>query len=164
MKRKSSWCPFETYYMYDYQFWIFINTHYHTTFVLVVKSTEIHKTVPLYSDSCYTKKKKKWNELQNNKTNKIICTPSENSDQRGHRPSLIRVFAVHLKKSWVLRALPAECIQRRLCRCAGWSEFLLGAHTLVVLQLKCTCHLNCCCKLLIWATSWENLSLEFSTR
>ena len=30
------------------------------------------------------------------------CAPSEDSDQPGHPPSLIRVFAVCMKKSWVL--------------------------------------------------------------
>ena len=30
------------------------------------------------------------------------CAPSEDSDQPGHPPSLIRVFAVHMKKAWVL--------------------------------------------------------------
>ena len=28
------------------------------------------------------------------KTNKVACAPSEDSDQPGHPPSLIRVFAV----------------------------------------------------------------------
>ena len=31
------------------------------------------------------------------------CAPSEDSDQPGHPPSLIRVFAVRMKKAWVLR-------------------------------------------------------------
>ena len=30
------------------------------------------------------------------------CVPSEDSDQPGHPPSLIRVFAVRMKKAWVL--------------------------------------------------------------
>ena len=30
------------------------------------------------------------------------CVPSEDSVQPGHLPSLIRVFAVHMKKAWVL--------------------------------------------------------------
>ena len=30
------------------------------------------------------------------------CAPSEDSDQPGHPPSLIRVFAVRMKKAWVL--------------------------------------------------------------
>ena len=33
-------------------------------------------------------------ELPHHKTNKMICVPSEDSDQPGHPPSLIRVFAV----------------------------------------------------------------------
>ena len=36
------------------------------------------------------------------KTNKEACAPSEDSDQPGHPPSLIRVFAVRIKKAWVL--------------------------------------------------------------
>ena len=29
------------------------------------------------------------------KTNKMVCAPTEDSDQPGHPPSLIGVFAVH---------------------------------------------------------------------
>ena len=36
------------------------------------------------------------------KTNEMACVPSEDSDQPGHLPSLIRVFAVCMKKAWVL--------------------------------------------------------------
>ena len=36
------------------------------------------------------------------KPNKMACAPSEDSDQPGHPPSLIRVFAVRMKKAWVL--------------------------------------------------------------
>ena len=32
-------------------------------------------------------------ELQHDKTSKVICAPSEDSEQPGHLPSLIRVFA-----------------------------------------------------------------------
>ena len=42
------------------------------------------------------------NEPQHNKTNKMICAPSEDSDQPGHPPSLIKIFAVHMKKAGVL--------------------------------------------------------------
>ena len=45
------------------------------------------------------------------KTNKMICAPSEDSDQPGHQPSLIRVFAVHMKKAWVL-SYPLSAQQR----------------------------------------------------
>ena len=44
------------------------------------------------------------------------CTPSEDSDQPGHPPSLIRVFAVRMKKPWVL-SYPLSA-QRRL-----WSDW-----------------------------------------
>ena len=39
---------------------------------------------------------------QSNKINKITCAPSQDSDQPGHPPSLIRVFAVRMKKPCVL--------------------------------------------------------------
>ena len=32
----------------------------------------------------------------------MACAPSEDSDQPGHPPSLIRVFALRMKKAWVL--------------------------------------------------------------
>ena len=44
------------------------------------------------------------------------CVPSEDSDQPGHPPSLIRVFAVRMKKPWVL-SYPLSA-QRRL-----WSDW-----------------------------------------
>ena len=58
------------------------------------------------------------------------CAPSEDSDQPVHPPNLIRVFAVRLKKPWVL-SYPLSA-QRRLIRlggCPGWSESSLGAHS-----------------------------------
>ena len=51
-----------------------------------------------------------------NKTNTMESAPSEDSDQPGHPPSLIRVFVVRIKKAWVLSySLSA---QRRL-----WSDW-----------------------------------------
>ena len=41
-------------------------------------------------------------ESEQDKTNKMTCASSEDSDQPGHPPSLIRVFAVRMKKQWVL--------------------------------------------------------------
>ena len=35
-------------------------------------------------------------EPHRDKTNKMACAPSEDSDQPGHPPSLIRLFAVRL--------------------------------------------------------------------
>ena len=50
------------------------------------------------------------------KTNKMTCAPSEDSDQPRHPPSLTRVFAVHMKTAWVL-SYPLSA-QRRL-----WSDW-----------------------------------------
>ena len=52
------------------------------------------------------------NEPQHDKTNKMACAPSEDSDQLGQSTSLIRVFAVRMKKAWVL-SYPLSA-QRRL--------------------------------------------------
>ena len=41
-------------------------------------------------------------EPPHDKTNKMACAPSEDSDQPEHLPSLIRVFAVRMKKAYVL--------------------------------------------------------------
>ena len=64
-----------------------------------------------------------WTVRENNKTepphdetNKMACAPSEDSDQPGHPPSRISVFAVHMKKAWVL-SYPLSA-QRRL-----WSDW-----------------------------------------
>ena len=62
-----------------------------------------------------------------------------NSDQPEHPPSLIRVFAVHMKKHWVL-SYPLSA-QRRLW--SDWAEaqadlsFSLGAHV-ILLVLSCS--------------------------
>ena len=55
-------------------------------------------------------------EPPRDKTNKMACAPSEDSDQPGHPPSLIRVFAVRMKKAWTL-SCPLSA-QRRL-----WSDW-----------------------------------------
>ena len=55
-------------------------------------------------------------EPPHDKTNKMACAPSEDSDQPGHLPSLITVFAIRLKKAWVLGYPPSA--QRRL-----WSDW-----------------------------------------
>ena len=53
-------------------------------------------------------------EPPHDKTNKMTCAPSKDSDQPWHSPSLIRVFAAHVKKAWVL-SYPLSA-QRRLIR------------------------------------------------
>ena len=54
---------------------------------------------------------------QHDKNNKINCTPSEDSDQPGHPPSLIRVFAVRMKK--VLGSLATH-----LAHSEDWSDWV----------------------------------------
>ena len=76
------------------------------------------KPLSLFGDGHY-----KWAASWQNQQ----CAPSEDSDQPGHPPSLIRVFAVRMKKAWVLSYQLS--IQRRLIRlggCPGWSESSLG--------------------------------------
>ena len=55
-------------------------------------------------------------EPPRDKTNKVAYAPSEGSDQPGRPPRLIRVFAVCVKKAWVL-SYPLSA-QRRL-----WSDW-----------------------------------------
>ena len=55
-------------------------------------------------------------EPPHDKANKVACAPSKDSDQPGHPPILIRVFAVRMKEPWVL-SYPMSA-QRRL-----WSDW-----------------------------------------
>ena len=91
-------------------------TTFRTTVVLLVSNHLI--TVPLYA----------YNEHDKNQQNE--GAPSEDSYQPGHPPSLIRDFAVCMKKPWV-PSYPLSAQQRliRLGRCQGWSESSLGAHS-----------------------------------
>ena len=89
------------------------------------------------------------NEPPRDKTDKMTCAPSEDSDQPGHLPSLMRVFAVCMKEPWVL-SYPLRA-QRRLVRsggCPNWSESSLGAQV-ILLVLSCSgsnepCHDKTC--------------------
>ena len=55
-------------------------------------------------------------EPPHDKNNEMACAPSDDSGQPGHTPSLIKVFAVRMKKAWVL-SYPMSA-QRRL-----WSDW-----------------------------------------
>ena len=57
-------------------------------------------------------------EPPQDKTNKMVCAPSEDSDQPRHPPSLIRVFTVHMKKPWFLSYLLST--QRRFL--SDWAD------------------------------------------
>ena len=62
-------------------------------------------------------------EPPHDKTNRMTCVPSKDSDQPGHSPSLIR-FAVRMKKDCVL-SYPLRA-QRRLIRLGGcWAHMSL---------------------------------------
>ena len=56
----------------------------------------------LFCTLIYRRKK---NEPPQDQTNKMACAPSEDSDQPGHPPSLIRVFGVCMMKALVLSYL-----------------------------------------------------------
>ena len=78
------------------------------------------------------------NEPRRDKTNEMACAPSEDSDQPGHPPILIRVFALRTKKVWVLSCLLSA--HRRLIilgECPGWSESSLGAHAILLVLSRC---------------------------
>ena len=67
------------------------------------------------------------------KTNNMACAPSENSDQPGHPPSLIRVFAVRSKDSQGPKASSSG--QRRL-----WSDWAAAQADLSL----CWAHMSFC--------------------
>ena len=67
-------------------------------------------------------------ELRHDKTSKM-SVPSKDSDQLGHLPSLIRVFAVRMKKAWVLSTYWAHSEDSDQTGCPGWSESSLGAQS-----------------------------------
>ena len=50
-------------------------------------------------------------EPPHDKTNKMAIAPSEDTDQPVHPPSLIGVFAVRMKKHWVL-SYPLSTLRR----------------------------------------------------
>ena len=91
-----------------------------------------HKIL-LYGISAITQSNQMVTNTQNNK---MACAPSKGSDQPGHPPSLIRVFAVRMKKAWVL-SYPLST-QRRLIRLGVWprSTWVLTGRTVILLVLS----------------------------
>ena len=92
------------------------------------------------------------------------CAPSEDSDQPGHPPSLIRVFTVSMKNPWVL-SYPLSA-QWRLC--SDWADAqadhsedsdqtgrmpmlisVFTRHTLILLVLSCRVSL-CALDVCVW--------------
>ena len=66
-----------------------------------------------------------WQHQQNE------CAPSEDSDQPGHPPSLIRVFAVRSMGSSAFFMQTAKTLIR-LGGCPGWSESSLGTQFILL--------------------------------
>ena len=50
-------------------------------------------------------------EPPHDKTTNMVCAPSEDSDQPGRMPRLIKVFSVRMKKAWFL-SYPFSARQR----------------------------------------------------
>ena len=86
------------------------------TAMLVVNGKVVEDAFPGWSEALKIIRVEPYEPSQD-KTNKMICAPSEYSDQPGHPPSLIRVFAVRMKKHWVL-SYPFSAL-RRLIRLGG---------------------------------------------
>ena len=97
----------------------------------------------------------------------MACAPNKDSDQPGHPPSLIRVFAVRMKKAWVLSY--ALSGQWRL-----WSDWadaqadlsLHWAHMPFCWFCHEAAHFYCSqiiraalCK---WAASWQNQQNDYA--
>ena len=82
-------------------------------FRIYVTSRLVYQRFMLYSvyEPPHDKKKKKTTtkkkQQQKTKKKKMACAPSEDSNQPEHPPSLIRVFAVRMKKVWIL-SFPAS--------------------------------------------------------
>ena len=80
------------------------------SFTVTIVSTGTSKCIVAVIILKFYRRAVTWQNQQNE------CAPSKDSDQPGHPPSLIRVFAVRMKKPWVL-SYPLSA-QRRL-----WSDW-----------------------------------------
>ena len=100
------------------------------------KKKKKKKNVMKYICAAYVDSRKKHFEPPHDKTNKMTFVSSEDSDQPGNPPSLIRVFAVRSMGS--LGPNFASGGQRWLWQggCPGWSESSLGAQ-IILMVLSC---------------------------
>ena len=73
----------------------------HRRLLKVIQATA-HLSSVLFEAVCSFDLEGPPNEPPHDKTNKMAYAPSEDSDQPGHPPSLIRVFAIRMKKAWAL--------------------------------------------------------------
>ena len=94
--------------------------HFETTSAISIEAKRIMVVNTIWAAT--------WQNQQNE------SAPREDSDMPGHPSSLIRVFAVRMKKAWVL-SYPELSIERtaktliRLGGYPGWSESSLNAHS-----------------------------------
>ena len=80
-------------------FFFFLVSSYLFQFVHCIRDASVTDCLSERTDAIL---KESLFEPHRHKTNKMACAPSEDSDQPGHPPSLIRVFAVRLKKARIL--------------------------------------------------------------
>ena len=83
-----------------------------------------------------------WNEPAHDKTNKMTCAPSEDSDQPGNPPSLIRIFAVRSVGSPGPKASSAKSEDWSVWTDAQNELKFCWAHV-ILLVLSCTCSNDC---------------------
>ena len=121
------------------------NYFWHAVFVFLAFAISLFPVISLLSrkkkwknetDVCATDLEDHWHD----KTNKMTCVPSEDSDQPGHQPSLISLRSPHEETfgPW----LPIEHTAKTLIKlggCPGWYESLMGA------QVIC---------LVLWCSGW----------
>ena len=72
--------------------------------------------------------------LQHKKTNKLTCAPREDSDQPGHLPSPIRIFAVRMKK------VSVQNYQKKHSKDSDQTECMFVQADLRL----CWVHISCC--------------------
>ena len=108
----------------------------------------------------------KENEPPHDKTNKMACAPSQDSEQPWHPPSQIRVFAVRMKKAWVL-SYPLSAQRRRY---SDWAEmprliwvFDRHAVSLLVLSRGGSYGQERWATVVIWHCNWNYRSDELWT-
>ena len=87
----------------------------------------------------------KSNEPHRDRTNKMACASSEDSDQLGHPPSLSSLHCP-LEESLVpllpIKRATAKTLNR-LGGCPGWSESSLGAHAILLDLSRCGSYAFC---------------------
>ena len=86
--------------------------YFHLLLASTTTLLRLLNTITVVTTINFSCKRRNRNEPPHDKTNKMACAPSEDSDQPGHPPSLIIVFAVRMKKAWIL-SYPLSA-QRRL--------------------------------------------------